>query len=41
MADKLVRVNLAFMTGGDNVSYTVEQLDNAKRKWKITRFIWA
>ena len=35
MADVL-RVNLRFLTGADNVSYTVEQLDNTKRKWKIT-----
>ena len=36
MADKILRVNLQFLTGGDNVSYTVEQLDTARRKWKIT-----
>lgn len=35
MADVL-RVNLKFLTGADNVSYTVEQLDSTKRKWKIT-----
>ena len=35
MADVL-GVNLKFLTGADNVSYTVEQLDNTKRKWKIT-----
>ena len=36
MADKILRVNLQFLTGGDNVSYKVEQLDTARRKWKIT-----
>ena len=35
MADVL-RVNLKFLTGADNVSYKVEQLDTTKRKWKIT-----
>ena len=35
MADVL-RVNLNFLTGADNVSYKVEQLDSTKRKWKIT-----
>ena len=35
MADVL-RVNLKFLTGADNVSYKVEQLDSTKRKWKIT-----
>lgn len=35
MADVL-RVNLKFLTGAENVSYTVEQLDSTKRKWKIT-----
>ena len=37
MADKLVRVNLKFLTGADNVSYTVECLDAPLyRKFKIT-----
>ena len=37
MADRLVRVNLGFMTGGDNVSYTVECLDAPRyQKFKIT-----
>ena len=35
MADVL-RVNLKFLTGADNVSYKVEKLDGTKRKWKIT-----
>ena len=35
-SNNVLRVNLRFLTGGDNVSYTVEQLDTAKRKWKIT-----
>ena len=35
MADVL-RVNLKFLTGANNVSYKVEQLDSTKRKWKIT-----
>ena len=35
MADVL-RVNLKFLTGADNVSCKVEQLDDTKRKWKIT-----
>lgn len=35
MADVL-RVNLKFLTGAENVSYKVEQLDSTKRKWKIT-----
>lgn len=35
-SNKVLSVNLRFLTGGDNVSYTVEQLDTAKRKWKIT-----
>ncbi len=35
-SDKILRVNLAFLTGADNVSYKVEQLDTARRKWKIT-----
>ena len=35
-SDKVLRVNLAFLTGADNVSYQVEQLDTARRKWKIT-----
>ena len=34
--DKVINVNLRFLTGADNVSYTVEQLDSTKRKWKIT-----
>ena len=37
MADKLVRVNLKFLTGADNVSYNVECLDAPMyRKFKIT-----
>ena len=37
MADnKLLGVNLRFLTGADNVSYKVEQLDTTRRKWKIT-----
>lgn len=36
MANNVLRVNLKFFTGADNVSYTVEQLDTVKRKWKIT-----
>ena len=37
MADKLVRVNLKFLTGADNVSYTVECLDAPMyKKFKIT-----
>ena len=37
MADKLVRVNLKFFTGADNISYTVECLDAPiYRKFKIT-----
>ena len=37
MADKLVRVNLKFLTGADNVSYNVECLDAPLyRKFKIT-----
>ena len=35
-SDRVLRVNLAFLTGADNVSYKVEQLDTARRKWKIT-----
>ena len=35
-SNNVLRVNLRFLTGADNVSYTVEQLDTAKRKWKIT-----
>ena len=35
MADVL-KVNLNFLTGAENVSYNVEQLDSTKRKWKIT-----
>lgn len=34
--DKVIGVNLKFLTGADNVSYKVEQLDTARRKWKIT-----
>ena len=34
--DDVLRVNLKFLTGADNVSYKVEQLDSTKRKWKIT-----
>ena len=34
--DKIISVNLRFLTGADNVSYKVEQLDTARRKWKIT-----
>ena len=34
--DKIISVNLRFLTGADNVSYTVEQLDGTRRKWKIT-----
>lgn len=36
MTDKIIGVNLRFLTGADNVSYKVEQLDTARRKWKIT-----
>ena len=36
MANNVLRVNLKYLTGADNVSYKVEQLDTAKRKWKIT-----
>ena len=36
MADKIISVNLKFLTGAENVSYTVEQLDAARRKWKVT-----
>ena len=36
MANNVLRVNLRFLTGADNVSYKVEQLDTTKRKWKIT-----
>lgn len=37
MADKLVKVNLKFLTGADNVSYTVECLDAPTyTKFKIT-----
>ena len=36
MANNVIGVNLRFLTGADNVSYTVEQLDGTKRKWKIT-----
>lgn len=36
MADKIISVNLKFLTGADNVSYKVEQLDTARRKWKVT-----
>ena len=37
MADKLVRVNLKFFTGADNISYTVECLDAPRyKKFKIT-----
>ena len=32
----VLRVNLKFLTGADNVSYKVEQLDGTKQKWKIT-----
>ena len=32
----VLRVNLKFLTGADNVSYQVEQLDGTKQKWKIT-----
>ena len=34
--DRVLNVNLKFLTGADNVSYKVEQLDATKRKWKIT-----
>ena len=34
--DRIISVNLKFLTGADNVSYTVEQLDNTRRKWKVT-----
>ena len=36
MAKKELRVNLDFLTGGDNVSYKVENLDATYRKWKVT-----
>ena len=36
MANNVLRVNLKFLTGADNVSYKVEQLDSTKQKWKIT-----
>ena len=36
MANNVLRVNLKFLTGADNVSYKVEQLDGTKQKWKIT-----
>ena len=36
MANNVLGVNLKFLTGADNVSYKVEQLDGTKRKWKIT-----
>lgn len=36
MANNVLRVNLKFLTGADNVSYKVEQLDSSKQKWKIT-----
>ena len=36
MANKELRVNLKFLTGGDNVSYKVENLDATYQKWKIT-----
>ena len=36
MAKKELRVNLDFLTGGDNVSYKVEALDATYRKWKVT-----
>ena len=36
MANDVLRVNLKFFTGADNVSYKVEQLDSTKQKWKIT-----
>ena len=36
MANKELRVNLDFLTGGDNVSYKVENLDFTYRKWKVT-----
>lgn len=36
MADKIISVNLKFLTGAENVSYTVEQLDSTRRKWKVT-----
>lgn len=36
MANNVLRVNLKFLTGADNVSYKVEQLDATKQKWKIT-----
>ena len=36
MANNVLRVDLKFFTGADNVSYKVEQLDNVKKKWKIT-----
>ena len=36
MAKDVLRVNLKFLTGADNVSYKVEQLDSTKQKWKIT-----
>lgn len=32
----VLRVNLKFLTGADNVSYKVEQLDATRRKWKVT-----
>ena len=36
MANNVLRVNLKYLTGADNVSYNVEQLDSTKQKWKIT-----
>lgn len=36
MADKVLKVNLKFLTGGENVSYTVENLDTTYKKWRIT-----
>ena len=36
MANKVLKVNLKFLTGADNVSYTVENLDTTYKKWKIT-----
>ena len=36
MASNVLRVNLKYLTGEDNVSYKVEQLDETKQKWKIT-----
>ena len=35
-SDKVLKVNLSFFTGADNISYKVEQLDTARKKWKIT-----